>query len=146
MRLICVLIWSESLIVLFLWETSESMQEDTVIHSALKFLEGRSFFFFFFLLNPLKSLCISLFTGLGIIHIFWIIAWMDFYLSLCVGIFSCVWCHSSFQLVCLRHFIFALKSLLVFMKGDLFYSGYLLLKATTYCHLIIVWLRNLDMA
>lgn len=88
MRLICILICSESLIVLFLWKTSESMQEDTVIHSALKFLEGRSFLFFP-RLNPLKELVyIPVYrVYLGIIHIFWIIAWMDLHLSLRIGIF-----------------------------------------------------------
>ena len=107
MRWICVLIWSELLIVLFLWKTSESMQEDAVIHSALKFLEGSSFFFFFFPFKPSQELVYIPVYRSWYIHIFWIIAWMDFYLSSCIGIFSCVWCRSSFQLVCLRfHFCF----------------------------------------
>lgn len=60
------------------------MQEDTVIHSVLKFLEGRSFLFFP-RLNPLKSLCISLLQGIS-----W---YYTYFLDNCMNGFTFIFMH-----------------------------------------------------
>lgn len=112
MRVVCISIWSE--LISYFCERRLKVCKKILWYIVLyKFLDV---VFCFFSLNHLQNLCISLFTSLNIIHICWINEWMDFYLSLCIIILFCVWCHSSFQLVCLRNFSFALKSLLVFIK------------------------------